>query len=76
MRRREPGFYVSVMTSAGSLGAPVELLDGPWPNKQSAEHRAGEIASARPLEDSIPPVVEIINDGLTVLRPPAEDHQP
>jgi len=68
MRRREPGFYVSVLTSAGSSGVPVELLDGPWPNKPAAERRAGEIAAQRHSEGSTPPVVQVADDGITILR--------
>ena len=70
MRKREPGFYVSVLTTAGTAGAPVELLDGPWPSKQAAERRAGEIAAGRHAAGDAPPVVEVAGDGVTVLRHP------
>lgn len=67
-RRRDPGFYVSVPAPAGMSSRPVELLDGPWPNRAAAERRAGEIISSRGPGASLPSIVEVAADGVTILR--------
>lgn len=69
MRRREPGFYVSVPAPAGMSSHPVELLDGPWPTEAAAERRASEILAGRPPGGSRDAsVIQIGADGLTIIR--------
>ncbi|MGH2773480.1 MAG: hypothetical protein ACRDIU_10160 [Actinomycetota bacterium] len=58
MRKRTPGWYVSVLT----LGA--ELLDGPWQDREAAAHRAEEIRG----QGRDASLVEVDSDGLTVIR--------
>lgn len=70
MRKRDPGFYVSILAPPGMSAAPIELLDGPWPTRGAAERRSEEIAAGRPPGSGREPtVIEIAADGMTVLRP-------
>ncbi|MGH2768118.1 MAG: hypothetical protein ACREJP_09770 [Candidatus Methylomirabilales bacterium] len=69
MRRRQPGFYVSVrIGSARAAGLPRELLDGPWPSFESAQDRAGELEVQKSREGVTCKVVRVAEDGVTVLR--------
>lgn len=65
MRKRQPGFYVSVRLEKQGL-FPSELLDGPWPNAESAHKRAGEM-KARRDPGAAYRVVEVTDDGVTVV---------
>lgn len=67
MRKRHPGFYVSVPgpTTAEAGSANIELLDGPWPTRENAERRAAKIHADRPRQTSI---VRVAEDGITIIR--------
>ncbi len=68
-RKREPGFYVSVrLGRADAFGLPGELLDGPWPTREAAHKRVQEMMAQREGEAARHSVVQVAEDGVTVLR--------
>lgn len=68
-RKREPGFYVSVLAPRGFGAHRTELLDGPWPTRAAAERRSAEIAAGRAAgSGDAPSIVQIAEDGFTILR--------
>ena len=70
MRKRQPGFYISVRPHYAQPGMslPSELLDGPWPTLDAARHRAGEVRALRGGEANDCSIVRVADDGFTVLR--------
>lgn len=74
MRRRQPGFYVSVRFARreGGPGLAGELLDGPWPTRETAEERAAEIEQTGRRPGATIGVVRVASDGITVLPAEAE----